>query len=694
MLASMTSARVEAAPVAKHHRRLDVQGLRAVAVLAVIANHAMDWPRGGFLGVDVFFVVSGFIITALLLREHERTGRISFADFYRRRVKRIFPAATLVLAVTVVGSWLVFGGERARQIGFDAVASFFFVGNWRFAAEGVDYWADTGETSPLQHYWSLGVEEQFYLVWPAILAFAAFIAIRRGARVRVVIGAVLALMVAGSLAWGYWQTGAQPTVAYFSSLTRAWELALGALVAIAGPVFERMRDSWRAPLAWFGILGLGASFLLLDEGGMPVPGALPATLATAAIIVAGTGGNPPELWPLTNKATVAVGDWSFSLYLWHLPVIIFLGTVVTVHERKFLVAVLAITLVLTIATYYLIENPLRRARWLTRDSGRLSWVATGVTAVAVVAGVATTALVPAPMAAIGTTAIGVALPLTTQEQVEGELREALQDTEWPELSPTMADVAALGLPEEDQEGCSNVDLTDPSACNFTHEGATHTAIVMGDSTSIVLLPMIRKALGDDWNVKGLMMAGCYQVDITRWYDSDEAKEACEAHKPAALDEAAALDPDLIIVSNLYTGVYHLDPPADALGGGGSYRWAFETEKLASQLKQVTDDVVFVASPPRREGQIGCAVAGSVPADCVHTVDDLYREVTEGAGAAVTAADATYLTTEEWFCVDGSCPAFAGSTPTMRDDIHMTRQYSALLAPLLRDRLEEAGVLGG
>ncbi|MGK9219621.1 acyltransferase [Microbacterium barkeri] len=264
------------------HLRRDVQGLRAVAVLAVIANHAVGWPAGGFLGVDVFFVISGFIITALLLRESDRTGRISLAEFYRRRVRRIMPASVLVLVVTVGASWVLLGGEQARSIALDALAAVFFVSNWRFAAEGTDYWADTGAVSPLQHYWSLGVEEQFYLVWPAILILCLLLAARRRVPSRRVLAIALGAILVGSLAWGALETPQRPGVAYFSSLTRAWELALGALVAVGAPLLARLRDAWRPRIVWVGLAALAFALLTSGSEGMPVAGALLAVVATAS----------------------------------------------------------------------------------------------------------------------------------------------------------------------------------------------------------------------------------------------------------------------------------------------------------------------------------------------------------------------------------------------------------------------------
>ncbi|WP_162903635.1 acyltransferase [Leucobacter sp. wl10] len=154
------------APVS-HRLRLDIQGLRALAVLLVIFAHALDFPSGGFIGVDVFFVISGFVITGLLLREHQRRGRISLKTFYIKRAKRIAPAAVLVITVTTIAGFALFSLDQFRSLWKDAVASTLFFANWRMAATGTDYFQQGLPPSPLQHYWSLSVEEQFYLIWPS-----------------------------------------------------------------------------------------------------------------------------------------------------------------------------------------------------------------------------------------------------------------------------------------------------------------------------------------------------------------------------------------------------------------------------------------------------------------------------------------------------------------------------------------------
>jgi peptidoglycan/LPS O-acetylase OafA/YrhL len=215
--------------------RPDIQGLRMVAVVSVILNHLFGWPSRGFVGVDVFFVISGFLITGLRYLEHQKTGRILFANFYRRRARRILPISTLVLALTVGASYLIFLTARAGAIALDALWSVVFAANWLFAIVGTDYWASDGTTSPLQHYWSLAVEEQFYFVWPWILVIVLGIALRKkwtAARGSRVVVTVMTLIVLLSSVWAVWQTSVAPGFSYFSTFMRAWDLGIGALLAL------------------------------------------------------------------------------------------------------------------------------------------------------------------------------------------------------------------------------------------------------------------------------------------------------------------------------------------------------------------------------------------------------------------------------------------------------------------------------
>lgn len=251
-----------------HARRLDIQGLRAIAVLAVVANHLTGYPGGGFVGVDIFFVISGFVITLGLVRERETAGRVSFKDFYFRRVARILPAGTLAIVVTIIVSYIAFFAERANSVLQDGLWALFFSANWRFALTGTDYWAEDSPISPLQHYWSLGVEEQYYFVWPLVVVLVLSVAAKLRASIggrRIILAVILAVLIAVSFAWALMETKDNAAWAYFSTPSRAWELGVGALIAVLNPLFRYISPAFRAILGWAGIAGIAASIAIIAK---------------------------------------------------------------------------------------------------------------------------------------------------------------------------------------------------------------------------------------------------------------------------------------------------------------------------------------------------------------------------------------------------------------------------------------------
>ncbi|HYY05676.1 MAG TPA: acyltransferase, partial [Candidatus Limnocylindria bacterium] len=343
-------------------RRDDIQGLRAVAVLLVALGHAgVPFLGGGYVGVDVFFVLSGFLITGLLLAEAERGGTVSLGDFYARRARRILPAAALTLLVTDIAAHHLLNFVRARQVISDSVWAAAFGANVHFAHQGTDYFAQGQPPSPLLHFWTLSVEEQFYLVWPALLALVLL----RRRRLLVVVS----VLGAASLAWSIASTRASENAAYCSTFARAWELALGAALAIAWPNLPPLHSRVR----WVGLAAIGAAAVGFSSA-TPFPGyaaVLPA--AGAALVIAAGGG--ARL--LSSAPLRYVGDRSYAFYLWHWPVL----TIAVQHAGHDLSTAVKLLLLLgafalSVLSYALVENPIRRARM----PARILWPASAAVA--------------------------------------------------------------------------------------------------------------------------------------------------------------------------------------------------------------------------------------------------------------------------------------------------------------------------
>jgi peptidoglycan/LPS O-acetylase OafA/YrhL len=333
------------------NRRPDIQGLRALAVLSVVAFHAGLPLPAGFVGVDVFFVISGFVITRMLCREHERTGRIDFAAFYMRRFKRLTPALALMVGMAAVMSALALSPLGPQQtVAKTGIGAMAFAANWVIAATTGGYFDAAATTNPLLHTWSLSVEEQFYLVFPALLALGLLLKRRA-----LLVSTVTAISLVAAL------VGVNPFVhswllGFYSPLTRAWEFGAGALLALTG---ARPATRTRALFAVSGSAGVVASFVLID-GATAYPSAwtLLPVAATVLLIAA-------ETRLLSAAPLVRVGDWSYSIYLWHWPCIVF-ATLLWPEAGHARTIAAACSFVPALASYRWVERPFRTLRPLPR----------------------------------------------------------------------------------------------------------------------------------------------------------------------------------------------------------------------------------------------------------------------------------------------------------------------------------------
>ncbi|HET7821594.1 MAG TPA: acyltransferase, partial [Ornithinibacter sp.] len=363
-----------AAAPARAGFRPDIEGLRAVAILTVLAYHAGLPVRGGFVGVDIFFVISGFLITGLLVAELDRSGSVSWIRFVGRRIRRLLPAAVLVLVTISAWSWFVVPGLRRRDIGVDVAAAALYVVNWVFARRETDYLASDVLPSPVQHFWSLAVEEQFYVIWPLLLIVLALV-VRRPSR-RVVTGALGAL-VASSFVWSVWFSHTSPRPAFFTTTTRVWELGIGALLAVALAGRSRPTTAARgsAALGWAALAVLVAVALWLPQDiDWPGAWALLPTLPTAALLW--VGWQAPARGPVRVLGTapmVWVGGLSYSIYLWHWPVIILGGWTAAAFGTTLpgwgVLLLALVSVVPAWLSWRFVESPIHHGSWL-RDRPR------------------------------------------------------------------------------------------------------------------------------------------------------------------------------------------------------------------------------------------------------------------------------------------------------------------------------------
>jgi peptidoglycan/LPS O-acetylase OafA/YrhL len=369
--------------------------LRAVAIVAVVLYHAhVGFAGGGYVGVDVFFVVSGFLITGLLWRELERHGRISFASFYGRRVRRLLPMSVLVVIVTLIASAQWLPPLQLHDVIKDAIASSLYVANFRFALQSTSYLASSAPPSPFQHFWSLAVEEQFYLVWPALLVgiWTVWCRVGRHSRHRAAVsqakaaGALLAVCV-GSFALSLWLTSTNQPWAFFLLPSRAWELGAGGLLALGAPWCARLSKATAVCLGWGGVALIVWSITRLS-GTTAFPGvaALAPVAGTVAVIAAGSNASvfgPVAL--LGRRSFQVIGTLSYSWYLWHWPVLVIapaiVGHALGVWDNLGLVAFSGVIAAVSVVV---VEAPIRYSRRLALRSGSALALAGALTAAAVV----------------------------------------------------------------------------------------------------------------------------------------------------------------------------------------------------------------------------------------------------------------------------------------------------------------------
>ena len=655
--------------------RPDIEGLRGIAVLLVVVSHATGWPRGGFLGVDVFFVLSGFLITGLLVGEAEKTGRVSLRGFYARRIRRLLPVALLVLVVTDLMAAVLLLPGRARDTVVDSLWALGSVANVRFAQLGTDYFSQTRPASAVQHYWSLSVEEQFYFVWPTLVVLTLLVAARRAWTPRRAMTGVAVVVVIASFVWSVVATASSPVSAYYSAATRAWELGAGALLALLAPAVRS-----RPVLSVLGGLGLLAAVLVIGPT-TAVPGyavALPV-LATVALLA----GSPAALG---QPALRYVGRISYSLYLWHWPALVLAadlpGGATTVGR---MVAVL-VAVALSVASYHLVEAPVRASSWLSPRAGkrhrrRRPLLAPGLVLAAVAllaaAWVLTVPDTPARQQRTAATdrsppSQGAApVPEPPRLDLPAAIGAGLALSEWP--ADLDSDVSDDASPEWTEDKCLDIGPRNLERCVYGTRMAKNTVALVGDSVAISWLPALREALAQrGWRIQVLTRRQCPNVRLPGGA-TRAVSESCTEHQAWVRDQLTRIRPELMVLSNGY-------------GGATPEQWLPAVRTAFAALAPLAGRTIVLAPPPETGNLQKCHTRLSEPSQCTRPVTDEWRAFSGAERTAAAASGATWIDTRPWTCLEDTCPAVVDATPVHFDGKHLAAVYSRLLGPALRDVL--------
>lgn len=654
-------------------RRHDIDGLRALAVLLVVIYHVWLGRVSG--GVDVFLMLSAFFLTSSFLRRLETGSGLGLARYWVRTFKRLLPASVVVLVAVLVATYLLLPENQWQTIWQQSWASLFYVQNWQLAATAVDYYAPHGAlVSPLQHFWSLSVQGQVFILWPLLFALTALIVRLTRVRPRTVLFALFGAVFVASLAFSIIETSQQQELAYFDTRTRLWEFALGSLVALALP-FVRLPRWARVVLGWCGLVALLVCGLVLDvRGGFPGYLALWPTLACAAIVLAGTEATrfgPGTL--LSSRPLRRLGTWAYALYLVHWPVLIFWFAVTGRDSAGILAGTMLI--VVSIALAYLlhrfVEDPLRSWKWVESTPRRGAAVI--LAAVLVVA---------VPLSAwqlnerrVADLAQDIAIYPGAAILIDGPT-DALAQGVRPVPLPTALDAEWVALDSVCEGPLTPRDELLLGSCLQTlpYSPAKPTVVVVGDSHAQqfmgALLPLADE---DDWNVVALLKGGCsFGVDNGKCPEWSEAslEYVLDLHPEAVFTVGTAAEPD---------------GPAEQLVPGFG--------RVLTELTRVGIDVIAVRDNPRfSDNRYECALELGADADeCRVALEDaLAAENPLDAVASIDGVHTVDLT--PYICPDELCSTVIGNVYVYLDNNHLTGTYAATLSPMLRSQLTE-NVLG-
>ena len=608
-----------------------IQGLRALAVVLVLLYHAKFLP-GGYIGVDIFYVISGYLITSLLLRECEKTDGISFARFYLRRIKRLLPASSLVLIITALVSWWVYPSILRADLGRDIAAASLYISNYFFALWQMDYQNLDAIPPVVIHYWSLAVEEQFYLLWPLII----YLHYKFGKRRTVGIGiAVITLM---SFLLSLFLTSASPLWAFYSLPTRAWELGNGALVLV---VPAKWRDF--QGYAWLAVSAIGYSAArFTDATAFPGTAALFPVLATALTLASVK--NWPKVIDTSSRLPVIqwLGNISYPLYLWHWPVLVipnlYLGRELSIIER---LMAIVLTLILADLTHRFVEQPLR-----VREFSQ------------------TRILAGATLITILTLMLSIIIINSHSNQVI--LKSGRQ----------FSLESVLAQPKIYQDGCHLENgQTIPAQCIYGESDAKRRIVLFGDSHAAQWFPALEKmAKENGFALTSFTKSACPGPAIRKVDKGGYRNSECSKWRDNVYKRIAELKPEAVLVS----GMQYFQRPE---GYQSRAQWWQEgQQKTLMALRGLTPKIIYIADTPHPKQDIPSCLSSKKARDCDNT------EKTP----SITVDGYLLLDPTPWLCTR-TCPAVLDGIVTYRDASHISVEMSTSLSAQMARALRALGL---
>lgn len=678
------------APVETGHSgnglRGDIQALRALAVSSVILYHL--WPNrisGGYVGVDVFFAISGFLITTHLMTEIDATGRLRPGVFWARRAKRLIPASSAVLLVTAITVIVAVPRYLWRQYLEEIIASTFQAENWLLAHNSVSYLAANNTASPSQHYWSLSVEEQFYIALPLIILTCCALARLLRVPPRRIITAVLIAAVAGSFAYSLWLTSTTPGVAYFSTLTRAWEFGAGALLALA-----KSDRAARRPWVWLGVAAIVATCVAFDDA-TSFPG-VAATLPVFGTLIVIQSGRNSAFDRLGNTAAVAlVGRISYAAYLWHWPLVV-LVPFITHRALGSIdkVTILAATLTLAWLSTNFVEDPIRFRRQLLGDRRPIVVGVWCASAMAIVVAVSALGLRAHTASAQRDAASGEKLI----EEMPACFGAVAIDPERPPCNNTdlagvlVPDPARAASDDDNMAACWGKKAGMPKVCQLGPQaGHVKRLFAVGDSHNNTLIGVYRRiAERNNWRIDVAGFGGCYLTTAVQRQPSDIEAKICRSWQSEVAAIAHRNNYDAIIVTHSARDRLVVPKPgetrevATVRGMVEAWRNLPPVPILAIRDNPVMPKTILsCVTEHRNMAATACAVPQATALAAFDGQAEAARQV-----PSARVIDVTHL-----YCANNVCPPVIGHVLVYRDHSHITATYAATLSPYIERQMLDA-----